>query len=37
MLRRQLDRMLPEPLADVLDREERQRAEVRRLLEEGAR
>jgi hypothetical protein len=34
-LRRQLDHMLPEPLADVLDREERQRAEVRRLFEEG--
>jgi hypothetical protein len=32
MLRRQLDRMLPAPLQEVLHREERQRAQVRRLL-----
>jgi hypothetical protein len=33
ILRDRLDELLPEPLDDVLEREERQRAEVRRLLE----
>lgn len=32
ILRARLDDMLPEPLADVHEREEQERAEVRRLL-----
>src|SRR5262249_55113031 len=37
LIRKQLDALLPEPLADVLEREERQRAEVGNALARLAR
>ena len=35
IIRKHLDSLLPEPLADVLEREARQRATMRRLLRRG--
>jgi hypothetical protein len=37
LIRKQLDRLLPEPLATVLEREEQQREPMRRLLQRGGR